>query len=60
MLYKNLLYVSETYILRESDSSRITIFEKKILRRIYVPIKEIMSDELDIIENYTKYVDLQT
>ena len=34
-------YAYETWVLKESDKQKLLVFERKILRRIYGPIKEI-------------------
>ena len=42
MIRLALMYASETWTLSESDIglSRLSIFERKILRKIYGPVKE--------------------
>lgn len=44
-LYKTLIkpvltYGSETWVLTEHDKSRLAVFERKILRKVYGPVKE--------------------
>ncbi|PSN43613.1 hypothetical protein C0J52_16377 [Blattella germanica] len=45
MVYKTLIkpvltYGSETWVLTKHDKSRLAVFERKILRKVYGPIKE--------------------
>jgi hypothetical protein len=43
-------YGSETWTLTKSDENSLRIFERKILRKIYRPVQEILG-EFDIMKN---------
>jgi len=44
-------YGSETWTLTKSNENLLRIFERKMLRKIYGPIQEGLSGELEIMKN---------
>jgi hypothetical protein len=57
MIRPVLLYGAETWATTKCDENKIINFERKILRRIYGPVKTKEEDgESDIMMNYTCYL----